>query len=268
MIEIARYDDQVTGVKTATEMGGNAIMWVYSYLIGRSSFDAGCANAQTEIAQFAERGPVDTVYVTHTHEDHVGGCAALSKFASIIAPSFAVQTLNTPPVHNEFFNYVWGNIPPVKNVEVMPDAFTVGDLTFQVISLPGHCKEGMVGFYEESRRWFFSADGVPLPSKKTIAMDEENVPQVISSMEKIQNLDVEVLFDGHRGPIPDPNDHIQIRIDHLREVQERAKELYSEGKSVEAIVESFGFKVPWYMDQTEGRFGVDYLIKSLLFDEG
>ncbi|UCE10115.1 MAG: MBL fold metallo-hydrolase [Candidatus Thorarchaeota archaeon] len=267
MFEIEAFDDKVTCVKTATEMAGNAIMWVYSYLIDKTLIDAGCGNAKEELWAYAREVGVDRVYVTHTHEDHVGTCALLSQQATIFARENQIPILKDPPEKNEFFAYVWGSIPPVSKIEVMPDDFSVGDMTFEVITLPGHSPDLMVGFYEKDRGWLFSSDAVPLPSRKRIAMDCENVVQIVSTMEKILDLNLEVLFDAHRGPVVDPQDYIQTRIDFLKDVRRESKALHDKGRTIDEIVSHFSFEAPWYMEMTEGRFSIEHLIESLIFDE-
>ena len=86
-------------------------------------------------------------------------------------------------------------------------------------------------------------------------------------MERILELDLDVLFDFHRGPIRDPQQHIQTRIDFLKGVQNQVRELNQEGKTIEEIQSILNFEPPWYMDLAEGRFGIEYLIRSFLFDE-
>jgi hypothetical protein len=100
-----------------------------------------------------------------------------------------------------------------------------------------------------------------------MAMIDENVAQVITSMELIRDRDPKVLFDGHRGPIESPREHIQTRINHLRWVQDTSRELHQDGKSIDEIVEHLNFEAPWYMDATEGRFTIHHMIRSLILDE-
>jgi glyoxylase-like metal-dependent hydrolase (beta-lactamase superfamily II) len=177
-----------------------------------------------------------------------------------------MKELKTPPKYNEFFRFVWGQPEPLEKVEPMPASFSAQGLHLDVVQLPGHY-EDMVGFYEPKRKWLFSADAVPLASHKEIAMPEEKVPQMITTMERILTMDVEVLFDGHRGPVQKPRTHIQTRVDYLRALQRRVQELHAEGKPIAEIQTILGFQEPWYLPWTERRFGIDYLIRSLLADE-
>ncbi len=266
MFEIDKFNDRVRGLKTATEYEGKAIMWTYAYLIDNVLFDAGCVNGMSELNEYTMKKGVERVYITHTHEDHVGACSVLSKYATIFAKPQHIPSLKSPPQYSEFFVWIWGQPDPVDKITTMDDEFDVGDLLFRVIDLPGHCHDTMVGFYEEDKRWFFSADGVPVPSRKKIAMQDENVVQVLETLKMIRDMDIDVLFDSHRGPIKEPAEHIQKRIDWLTEIQINAKELHSQGLSIEEIQEKLGLKVPWYLNATDERFGVFYLIKSLLLD--
>ncbi len=154
----------------------------------------------------------------------------------------------------------------MESVSEMSNHFEIGEMTFEVVDLPGHCPDTMVGFYEKHRKWFFSADCVPLPTKKKMATNDENVVQVIATMKKILDMDIEVLFDSHRGAIIEPAEHIRKRIDWLTELQSKARELHEEGLSIDEIKERLDLREPWYLGATNERFGVSYLIRSLIYD--
>lgn len=266
MIEIDPYDDLVTCVKTGSEMNGSVVMWTYAYLIGDTLLDAGCPNAAKEIKEFEASNPISRVYVTHAHEDHLGGCAVLAPEAEIYATPPVAKALKNPEALPDFFVMVWGQPEPVPEVLPMPKKFELGDLSLEWLSLPGHT-DHMIGFYEKERGWLFSADAVPLPSRKQLAMPDENVPEMIATMEKIQDLNLNKLFDGHRGPVEAPEEYIQKRIDYLKDLQGSIKELHSQGHDIPEIQERLGIEGPWYVDMTEGRFRIDHLIRSLIFDE-
>jgi ribonuclease/clavin/mitogillin len=266
MIEIIPFDENITCIKTATEQDGSAIMFVYAFLVGDALFDVGCANAIDEIRKFASMKEINHVYISHSHEDHVGCCKVFEGRATIFANELTQIVLRDPPQYGEFFNYVWGQPEPVSDLSPMPNSFSIENLNFEVVALPGHTME-MVGFYEPERKWFFSADAVPLPSKKKIAMPDENIPQMVATMEKILSMDIDILFDSHKGPIESPQEHIQIRIDYIKEMQRKALELHQSGKTIEEIQQILELEGPWYLEMTKSRFGIDFFIKSILFDK-
>ncbi|TFH02602.1 MAG: MBL fold metallo-hydrolase, partial [Candidatus Thorarchaeota archaeon] len=181
MIEIVPFNDDITCIKTATEQDGEAIMFVYAYLIRDTLFDAGCGNAIDEFREFASKNDINQVYVSHSHEDHVGGLHIFDGKAKIYANEMTQKELRKPQQIGEFFDSVWGQPKPVEDITNLPEIFSIGNLSFEVIPLPGHAAD-MVGFYEPEKRWFFSFDAVPLPSKKKIAMPEENIPLMVATM--------------------------------------------------------------------------------------
>ncbi len=266
MIEIVPYNDDITCIKTATEQDGNAIMFVYAFLIRDALFDTGCGNAVSEFQKFVDTKEIHHVYISHSHEDHVGCLHIFDGNVRIYANEMTKKELVNPEKIGEFFDYVWGQPKPVSKIETLSDTFTIDDLRFEVIPLPGHAAH-MVGFYEPKKRWFFSFDAVPLPSKKKIAMPEENIPQMVATMEKIRDMDIEILFDSHRGPIENPREHIQTRIDYINQIKEEAQVLHQKGKSIEEIQNELELEGPWYLEMTKERFGIDYFIKSILFDK-
>jgi ribonuclease/clavin/mitogillin len=266
MIEIVPYNEDITCVKTATEQDGAAIMFTYAFLIRDALFDAGCPNAIEEFSDFASGREINHVYITHSHEDHSGCCKIFEGRSAIYANELTQKSLRDPPKVGEFFAFVWGQPEPISDIITMPDQFSVRDLTFEVVPLPGHTME-MVGFYEPEKKWFFSADAVPLPSKKKIGQSDENIPQMVATMEKILTMDIEILFDSHKGPIETPYEHIQARVDFLKDMQEQVLNLHSSGKTIEEIQQALGLEGPWYLELTKGRFGIDLLLKSMLFDK-
>jgi ribonuclease/clavin/mitogillin len=266
MIEIVPYNDIITCVKTASEMIGKAIMWAYAYHIEDTLLDAGCKNAEDELREFAKTYDIKRIYLSHSHEDHVGGYSAFLPDATVYARPSAFEVLKNPPDFGEFFDYVWGRPKPMKSIEPMPDEFSIGALHFEVIPVPGHGID-MVAFYEPEKHWLFSADAVPLPSRKRIAQIDENMPQIIATLEMISKMNIEVLFDGHLGPIESPHSHIETRLNYLKEMQEKIHNLHDKGKTIPEIIKEIETKEPWYMDLTEGRFRIDFFVKSILFDK-
>ena len=267
MIEIEPYGDDITCIKTATSQdGGHPIMWVYIYKILDTLFDAGCANARAEIQEYVSSVNIDSVYISHSHEDHCGCVDIFDGKAPVYAWKSAIDLLRNPPELPEFFQFVWGQPLPIPTVEEMPNSFDVGKFHFEIIELPGHL-EDMIGFFEPNRKWLFSADAVPLPSRKYIAMPDENVPRMIATMERIQSMEIEILFDSHRGPIQSPHDHIQKRIDYLKETQHRVKEMHEEGLDYSQMMEKLELSPPWYVEMTKDRFAVEFFLRSLIQDE-
>jgi hypothetical protein len=98
-------------------------------------------------------------------------------------------------------------------------------------------------------------------------MPDENIPQTIATLEKIEALNLNVLFDSHAGPIENPREHIQTRINHLKDLLTKVRKLHTKGRSVPEIIDDLQIEGPWYVEMTEGRFGIDHVIRSIISDE-
>ncbi|MEM2143037.1 MAG: MBL fold metallo-hydrolase [Candidatus Thorarchaeota archaeon] len=266
MIELVSYDNDVLCVRTASEQNGQPIFWVYSYLVGDTLFDTGCGNTSNEFRSAISTREIGRIVISHAHEDHVGACSRLESEVPVLAPDPIHAALRSPPAINDFFRFVWGQPEPIKSPLKLPDNLETERFRFSIVRLPGHT-DSMIGLYDSERQWLFSADAVPFPSRKKLAMPDENIPMMLRTLEMIQQLDISVLFDSHHGPIDRPHEHVQKRIDFLKETQSRVRRLYEEGLSIEDIVRSLNFEQPWYVDLTGGRFGVEHLVRSLIHDK-
>jgi hypothetical protein len=43
--------------------------------------------------------------------------------------------------------------------------------------------------------------------------------------------------------------------------------LHEEGKTIPEIQEALKLEGPWYLEMTQGRFGIDIFLNSLVFDK-
>jgi hypothetical protein len=50
-------------------------------------------------------------------------------------------------------------------------------------------------------------------------------------------------------------------------MQRKALELHQSGKTIEEIQQILELEGPWYLEMTKSRFGIDFFIKSILFDK-
>ena len=98
-------------------------------------------------------------------------------------------------------------------------------------------------------------------------MPDENIHVMIKTLEKIAEMDIEILFDSHRGPITSPQEHVQARIDFLKDMRVKVLKLHKEGKTIPEIQEALELTGPWYLKMTQGRFGIDIFLNSLIFDK-
>lgn len=108
------------------------------------------------------------------------------------------------------------------SVEYVPlrggEIFEVGAYRLQVIATPGHTN-GHISLYEPSKRIFISGDhvlGDITPNIQAWTDDQDPLAVYLSSLEKVDELDVELCLPGHRSLIHDFSKRIAELVEHHR----------------------------------------------------
>ncbi|HJL52453.1 MAG TPA: MBL fold metallo-hydrolase [Arenicellales bacterium] len=111
------------------------------------------------------------------------------------------------------------------------DSFDVGDYHLEVIHTPGHT-QGHVCLFDQSRGIFFSGDhvlGDITPNIATWSDSDDPLANYLSSLGKVESLDVEICFPGHRTPVADFKGRIRELIHHHDERANEVLEILERG---------------------------------------
>jgi len=97
------------------------------------------------------------------------------------------------------------------------DRVDIGDYHFECIETPGHTP-GHMCLYEPKRRIFFSGDHILrdiTPNISSWSEEENPLGDYLSSLDKVHDLDVELVLPGHRGPFRDFRERIrELKVHH------------------------------------------------------
>ncbi len=156
-----------------------------------------------------------TVYLTHVHSDHAGGCAEVVRTTGARVWAHARCRDLTEP-WNERGLWLDDGVQAcprfaVDAVLAAGDTVHAGSFAFDVIELPGHATGG-IGFYEAEHGLLISGDalwengiGVLRPE-----VDGEGVfDEALVALERIAALDVAVVIPGHGPPFRDVKGALQ-----------------------------------------------------------
>ena len=166
-------------------------------------FGQGSANIET-LKKAIESEGINHIFLTHGHIDHIGGILSLqSEVKCEISAS-----------QEEATQLASGNSPyldPIMNSTCAPlkisktygegDTISVGEFAFQVFETPGHTK-GSLSLYESDKKILISGDTVfPQGSFGRTDLPSGSSSELLQSLERLSNLDIEVLLPGHMPPI-------------------------------------------------------------------
>ncbi|MHA1271387.1 MAG: MBL fold metallo-hydrolase [Candidatus Helarchaeota archaeon] len=178
------------------------------YVIGKEDItiiDTGASSKHAErIVEIIEGLGLDIsritkIIITHKHPDHSGGLNGLLKILS--------SNNITVYVHEEGLRY-YKNLPNIKSLKEN-DILNLDGLEFRVIHTPGHTEDGIC-LYNQTHKILISGDTVfSYGNIGRTDLPGGSMKLLVSSIEKLVNLDVEFLLPGHMDFVVDGNKHIK-----------------------------------------------------------
>ncbi len=176
-----------------------------AYIAGDVMIDCG-GDAEFILRYLSENGlikKVRTLLLTHAHFDHAGAYFALQGIGAkvaIHADELEIAKSNPMAYGTLLFTPVEPDIV-LKGGEVLD----LG-IKLKVIHTPGH-SPGSVCYYDADRKWLFSGDTVFAGGGfGRVDFPGGDAAKLISSLKKLTELDVEVLYPGHDEVVEDNAD--------------------------------------------------------------
>jgi len=115
-------------------------------------------------------------------------------------------------------SYSWR--PELDPIAVMDgDRINMGPYSFLCVHTPGH-SPGHTCLYEPERKMLLAGDhilGDITPSVESLSDNANPLASYLDSLEKVKELDLDIIFPGHRRPVTTPNKRIAELIRHHHE---------------------------------------------------
>ncbi|WP_019240778.1 MULTISPECIES: MBL fold metallo-hydrolase [Bacillus] len=236
---------------------------VYCYAIDGIIIDAGSQSLAQQFQQFLDNQNIDALYCTHIHEDHTG-CAAWigEKYkVPIYLPELSLneaQKKGKYPLYRKLF---WGKRRAFK-AEPVPSRFQSRNDDWLSIFTPGHSADH-TAYLNTSTGQLFSGD-LFVQVKTKVIMDDESIPQIIDSIERILAYDFEEVFCNHAGYIKNGKQKLNEKLDYLYHVTEEVQQLNQKGMSVNEIQQRlFPRKYP-ITRFSSGEWDSKHIVTSIL----
>lgn len=207
------------------------------YRIGNTLIDTGPTNQWKFIRRELDKVDVRQLLITHHHEDHAGNAGRIARLKQLmpLAPQQGREKIargyRTPLLQK----IIWGSPIPAQT-EPLPLDFCLDDGTrVQAVHTPGHAKDLHCLFFPQ-QKYLFSGDMYISRSLKLLRADE-NLQQLMASLETLLALDFEVLFCPHNGIVEQGKQALQDKFDNLSKLCQQAAELKQQGDDEDLIME-------------------------------
>ena len=232
MLKTGQFED-IIYAQGACSLLGHTIK-AYIYLVDGLLIDTGPSRLQKDSAEFFNAQRIEQVALTHVHEDHAGMAYWLQKHKQVpiyIHPE-AIKMAEAHGKYRLYRRLMWGARNPLFPQPV-PDKITTGKYTFEMIDTPGHV-DYHYAYWEKNQGWLFTGD-LYVGNKLRLAFYEEDMCQVIASLEKLLKLDFDTVFCAHAGIVRKGRKALSAKLAFLTELQAKVNEYRKQGLSDEEI---------------------------------
>lgn len=262
-VRLAYAFENVQGVKVGRLNQGINTQFIV-YRIGDTVIDTGPSNQWRHVRQFLKQKPVHQLLLTHHHEDHSGNADRIAKAFDILpkAPALAQKKLASGYKTPLLQKIVWGSPRPVKtqalgNIEHLSDGKKVVP-----VHTPGHAKD-LTCFYLPEQGYFFSGD-LFISRKLKLLRSDENLQQLLQSIDKVLKLDFETLFCPHGGIIEQGKRALLDKQENILNLCQKAQVLHKQGASLQEVTLKVLGPEDMISKLSSGNFSKQNLIKEAL----
>ena len=227
-------------------------------------FDSGYPHARGVLLEALRGLSVERVVNTHSHEDHLGNNFHLQRElgSRLYAPAASLSIAKKPPRIPLFRRAIWGTPDPC-HPEALPEIIVTGKFQFRAIPTPGHIDD-MVAFHEAERGWVIGGD-LYLGDRIRVGATWENGKHWIASLERVLALKPRIFFCYHRGAILKPQEALGRKLDFLRTIERKARDMRAQGLSIHEISHRLLGREKYLLKLlSAGEFSKMNLIRSFL----
>lgn len=228
MIVPLRHGD-VTQLQLSTWKSRASSMAVSAYACDGVLIDAGFPDVAEDLADWARSARISGAIVTHAHEDHSGGVAALARRGiGVLCAADSEAAMRADERVGLYRRFCWGSR---RKLTIAVPAFSSD--RFELRAARGHSADHHVVWDRETGTLFCGDLFIGL--KLRVAHHDEDVRAQIGALRTVAGWQPARVFDAHRGALPDPVASLCAKADWIEEQVAAIESLAREGLAPERI---------------------------------
>lgn len=150
-------------------------------------------------------GRIAWILVTHTHPDH-------SPAAAKLASATGAELLGRAAPHGRHQDQTF----EPDRIPWDGDVFEAAEFSLLVVHTPGHASNHLCYLHTELN-WLFTGDHIINGSTVVIDPPDGNMGDYLRSLDRLRELEIDIIAPGHGGLMQDPRAVIDWHIDHRLE---------------------------------------------------
>lgn len=185
--------------------------------------DGGMCSQETikNVRKYVDPKVIEFIVLTHAHHDHIAGVAQLKEAtgAKVMMHKEGINDLGDDIATG---SYIYNEDPAEFEVDETleeGDNISLGAWNLEVFHVPGH-SPGSIALYEREAKVLFSGDTIlPHGNIGRTRRSDEEVWDLVKSVERLADLDVEVLYPGHMEPTSEKvKEQMQISLQFAKSI--------------------------------------------------
>lgn len=252
----------VTQIAMARAVLGRPLFVACAYYLDGLLVDTGPPTTSRALVRLLDELPVQSVVLTHAHEDHSGANQQLqARGLTPLAHPLALGPLAYPPHQRPYQRVTWGRLMP-SGAAPIGDEVATRDFHFRVLRTPGHSADHL-SFFEDRTGWLFAGD-LYLSAHVKVLRQGEDPHQSIASLRAVLSLPVTTLFCAGGKIIDDGRAALQRKLDFMERLRDATQERWAKGVDARGIRLELLGRETWWPVITGGHFSKQNLIDALL----